>query len=139
MKEQNWRKIGIAGLVGTLAMTILMLVGPMMGMPKMDMGNMLGPMNPIVALPYWMGWVMHFIIGTALTWIYAAFLINILPSDGWKRGVIFSLAPFLMKEIIVSPMMGMGVFEGGDMLMIIGSLLGHLVYGGVMGLVYGEG
>ncbi len=139
MKELNWRKIGLAGLAGTLAMTMLMLIGPLMGMPKMDMGSMLGPMNPIVALPYWMGWVMHFIIGIVLTGIYAAFSIKILPSDGWKRGAIFSLAPFLMKEIIVSPMMGMGVFEGGDMLMIIGSLLGHLVYGGVMGFVYGEG
>jgi len=139
MKELNWRKIGLAGLAGTLAMTMLMLIGPLMGMPKMDMGSMLGPMNPIVALPYWVGWVMHFIIGIALAGIYAAFLINILPLDGWKRGAVFSLAPFLMKEIIVSPMMGMGVFEGGDMLMIMGSLLGHLVYGGVMGLVYGEG
>ena len=139
MENLNYQKVVTAGLAGTLAMTILMLVGPMMGMPKMDMGNMLGPMNPIMALPYWLGWVMHFVIGTVLTLIYAAFLMSRLPSDGWKRGMIYSLLPFLVKEIAVTPMMGMGLFEGGDMMMIIGTLMGHLAYGGVMGFVYGDG
>jgi hypothetical protein len=139
MKDLNMQKVATAGLLGTLAMTILMLMAPMLGMPKMDMGNMLGPMNPIVALPYWMGWVMHFIIGTILAWLYAAYLIGYLPYDGWKRGMMFSLAPFLLKEILVSPMMGMGLFEGGDMMVIVGGLIGHLVYGGAMGYYYGEG
>lgn len=139
MKALNLQKVAIAGVGGSLAMTVLMLIGPMMGMPKMDMGNMLGAMNPIMALPYWMGWILHFVIGTALAWIYAAYLMSVLPSDGWKCGVIFSFSPFLLKEIMVSLMMGIGLFEGGDVMMIVGSLVGHIVYGGVMGYVYGEG
>lgn len=139
MKEVNLQKAVIAGVAGTLAMTVLMLIGPMMGGPKMDVGSMLGPMNPLMALPYWMGWVMHFVIGIVLVWIYAAFLMSILPSDGWKRGMIFSLIPFLLKEIMVSPMMGMGLFDGGDMMMIMGGLVGHLAYGGVVGFIYGDG
>ncbi len=139
VENLNYQKVVTAGLAGTLAMTIIMLVGPMMGMPKMDMGTMLGPDNPVMTLPYGVGWVMHFIIGTAFAFVYAVFLISRLPSDGWKRGMIFSLAPFLMKEILVTPMMGMGLFEGGDMMMIIGTLIGHLAYGGVLGFVYGDG
>ena len=135
----NIQKVVTAGFLGTLAMTVLMVIGPMMGMPKMDMGQMLGPMNPILQMPYAMGWVMHFILGIILTGIYAAVFLNRLPSDGWKRGMIFSLIPFLLKEIMVSPMMGMGLFEGGNMMMIMGGLLGHLVYGAVAGLVYGDG
>ena len=135
----NIQKVVTAGFLGTLAMTVLMIIGPMMGMPKMDMGQMLGPMNPIVQMPYAMGWVMHFILGIILTGIYAAVFLNLLPSDGWKRGMIFSLIPFLLKEIMVSPMMGMGLFEGGNMMMIMGGLLGHLVYGAVAGFVYGDG
>ncbi len=135
----NIQKVVIAGFLGTLAMTVLMVIGPMMGMPKMDMGQMLGPMNPIVQMPYAMGWVMHFILGIVLTGIYASVFLNLLPSDGWKRGMIFSLIPFLLKEIMVSPMMGMGLFEGGNMMMIMGGLLGHLVYGAVAGYVYGDG
>ena len=53
--------------------------------------------------------------------------------------MIFSLVPFFMKEIAVTPMMGMGLFEGGDMMMIVGTLLGHLAYGATMGAVYGDG
>ncbi len=135
----NIQKVVTAGFLGTLAMTVLMVIGPMMGMPKMDMGQMLGPMNPILQMPYAMGWVMHFILGIVLTGIYASVFLNLLPSDGWKRGMIFSLIPFLLKEIMVSPMMGMGLFEGGNMMMIMGGLLGHLVYGAVAGLVYGDG
>jgi hypothetical protein len=135
----NIQKVVIAGFLGTLAMTVLMVMGPMMGIPKMDMGQMLGPMNPIVQMPYAMGWVMHFILGIVLTGIYASVFLNRLPSDGWKRGMIFGLIPFLLKEIMVSPMMGMGLFEGGNMMMIMGGLLGHLVYGAVAGLVYGDG
>ncbi|MFQ6607405.1 MAG: DUF6789 family protein [Fidelibacterota bacterium] len=135
----NAKKVVIAGLVGTLAMTMLMLLGPMMGIPKMDMGNMLGKKNPFMELPYTMGWIMHFIIGIVLTGIYAGYIGNILPSSGWKKGLIFGIIPFFVAQLMVMPMMGMGVFTGGNILMIMGSLMGHLVFGGVTGLVYGEG
>jgi hypothetical protein len=35
-------------------------------------------------------------------------------------------------------MMGGGVFSGGDLLVITGSLMGHLVYGGIVGGIYGS-
>jgi predicted cobalt transporter CbtA len=139
MEQINLQKVVIAGLAGTLVMSILMVMAPVMGMPKMDMGEMLGTMNPMVTLPYWMGWIMHFIIGIILTGIYAAFFLNLLPSDSWKRGLIWGLIPFFVAQLLVMPMMGAGVFSGGNMGMIMGSLIGHLVYGGVAGFVYGDG
>lgn len=139
MKAINYQKVVTAGVAGTVVMTLLMLMGPVMGMPKMDMGQMLGPMNPMVKMPYAVGWVMHFIIGVILTGIYAALFLNTLPSTGWKRGAIWGLIPFVMAQLVVMPMMGMGVFSGGQIMMIMGSLIGHLVYGGVAGLVYGNG
>ena len=139
MGNVNFTKVAIAGAAGTLAMTILMLVGPMMGMPKMDMGVMLGTMNPMMELPYLVGWMMHFVIGIILTYIYAAFLFDKLPSEGWMKGAIYSVIPFLVMQMMLGPMMGMPFFSGGEIMAIMGSLLGHLAYGGVMGYVYGEG
>ncbi len=139
MDKINFQKVLTAGLAGTLAMSILMLIAPMMGMPKMDMGKMLGTMNPMMTMPYWMGWVFHFIIGIILTWLYASFLISKLPSDSWSRGAIFGIILFLIKEIAISPMMGVGIFDGGNMMIIMGALLGHIVFGAVMGVVYGDG
>jgi hypothetical protein len=40
----NWGIIVAAGLVATAIMTMLMYAAPMMGMPKMDMGQMIGSM-----------------------------------------------------------------------------------------------
>ncbi|MEE9166697.1 MAG: DUF6789 family protein [Candidatus Neomarinimicrobiota bacterium] len=139
MKSLNYQKAVIAGIAGTLAFTAVLLIGPMMGMPKMDMGQMLGPMNPMVKMPYWTGWVMHFMIGIVLTGIYGAFFLNILPSNSWKRGLVWALIPFVMVQLTLVPMMGMGVFSGGDVKMIVGSLMTHLAYGAVAGLVYGDG
>ncbi len=138
----NTQKVVIAGLAGTVAMTMLMLIGPMMGIPKMDMGNMLGKMNPIMELPYSMGWVMHFIIGIVLTGIYAGFFGNILPSSGWRKGLLYGIIPFFVAQLMVMPMMGAGIFSmnaAAPFLMVLGSFMGHLVFGGITGLVYGDG
>lgn len=51
------------GIVATAAMTMLMLIAPMMGMPETPIGNMLAR---FMGIPVWMGWVMHFVIGAAL-------------------------------------------------------------------------
>lgn len=139
MNKLNLQKVVVAGIAGTLAFTLIMLMAPAMGLPKMDMGNMLGTMNPMVQLPYWMGWVMHFIIGIVLTGIYAAFFLNILPSNSWKRGLIWSLFPYILAQVMVMPIMGMGFFLGGNVGALVGSLLTHLGYGAVAGLAYADG
>ncbi len=139
MGNVDFKKVVYAGIAGSAAMTVYMLMAPMMGFTKIDMGDMLGTMNPMMPMPYLMGWVMHFIIGIILTWIYAAFLINSLPSDGWKRGMIYSLIPWAVMQVIIMPMlMGQPMLSGGDMMMLMGTILSHLAYGGVMGAVYGN-
>ncbi len=126
------RAVG-AGLAGTAAMTMLMLAGPMMGMPRMPIGNMLGDFLRIGAGT---GWVMHFMIGTVLALIYALLAAR-LPGPAAVRGTLYGVAVFLVAQLVVTPMMGGGVFSGGNLVMIMGSLLGHLVYGGIVGAIYG--
>jgi hypothetical protein len=50
---------------------------------------------------------------------------------------VYAFLVFLVAQVVVSPMMGGGVFSGGQMPVIAGRLLGHLVYGAVVGGVYG--
>jgi len=135
----KYQKAVICGVAGTFAMTVIMLIGPLVGMPKMDMGEMIVTMNPIMELPYSLGWIMHFVIGIILAYIYAAFLYDKLPFDGWTRGAIYSLIPFVVMQAMLGPMMGMGFFSGGDMTAVVASLIQHLVYGGVMGFVFDYG
>jgi len=117
-----------AGAAGTAAMTMLMLAAPMMGMPRMPIGEMLGGFLGIGIVA---GWAMHGAIGLVLAVIYA------VAAAGRLRGAVYGFLVFLVAQLAVSPMMGGGVFSGGQMLVVAGSLLGHLVYGSVMGAVYG--
>lgn len=129
----NLLKAIAAGIMGTAAMTMLMLLAPKMGMPPMNIGAMLGSvMGGSVAL----GWAAHFMIGTVLALGYAAVFVGRLPGAPAVRGAIFSLLPWLMAQVVVMPMMGLGLFSG-SMLAAGGSLMGHLLFGAVTGLVYG--
>lgn len=123
-----------AGLAGTAVMTMLMLAAPMMGMPPMPIGAMLGQFLHIGAAA---GWAMHFVIGVILATIYAALVAGRLPGAPVVRGALYGIAVFFVAQIVVTPMMGGGVFSGGNMALIGGSLMGHLIYGGIVGVTYG--
>jgi uncharacterized membrane protein YagU involved in acid resistance len=122
----------IAGLAATAVMTAVGLwVAPMMGLPAMNPAAMLaGAMGGSMAL----GWTGHLMIGTILALIYAAAQ-PYLPGPPVVRGATYGLAPFLMAQLIVMPMMGMPLFSGSASL-AMGSLVGHLIYGGVLGWIY---
>lgn len=131
----RWVEAAVAGLAGTAAMTAMMLMAPMMGMPPMNIGEMLGSMmGGITAL----GWAAHFMIGASFGVAYAAFFDARLPGPAAARGMIFSVLPWVVAQTMVMPMMGAGFFSGSA-LAAGGSLMGHLLFGAVMGGVYARG
>jgi uncharacterized membrane protein YagU involved in acid resistance len=126
-------KAVFAGVVGTAAMTVLMLMAPVMGFPPMNVGSMLGSvMGGSAAI----GWVAHFMIGAILALAFAALFAARLPGPLPIRGMIYGLLPWLAAQVVVMPMMGVGFFSG-SLAAALGSLMGHLVYGAVVGVVYG--
>lgn len=122
-----------AGIIGTLVMTAVGLwAAPLMGIPAMNPAQMLaGVMGGSLVL----GWAGHLMIGTVLALIYAV-VAGWLPGAPAVRGALYGIAPFLLAQIVVIPMMGMPLFSGSAIL-AMGSLIGHLVYGAVVGGVYG--
>ena len=104
----NTSKVIKAGLVATAIMSIVALMAPAMGMPKMDFGEMLGANNPMMAMPYAMGWVMHFVVGVILALVYASFFVQRLKGSFAVRGIIFAMIPFVIAQSVMMPMMGMG-------------------------------
>ncbi len=133
MYKVNASRIVLAGFAGTFAMTVLMLMAPLMGMPPMNIGELLGS---VMGGSLVLGWVAHFMIGGVLAVIYAIVFAGRLPGPPVVRGATYSLLPWLMAQLVVMPMMGMGLFSGSA-LAAGGSLMGHLVYGAVVGLLYG--
>jgi uncharacterized membrane protein YagU involved in acid resistance len=129
----NWRRAVAGGLVATAVMTVIMLAAPVMGLPPMNIGAMLGSM---MGGSLFLGWMAHFAIGTVLAIVYGALFATRLAGPGFLRGALFGLAPWFAAQLVVMPMMGMGLF-GGSFGAGFGSLMGHLVYGAVLGGVYG--
>lgn len=132
--ERNWTRAILGGLAGTLVMTVVGLwAAPMMGIPKMNPADMLARAMGGSAM---LGWAGHLMIGAILGVIYAV-LAPRLPGPSAVRGALYALAPWLMAMLVMMPMMGMPAF-GGAATTALGSMIGHLVYGAVLGAIYGQ-
>jgi uncharacterized membrane protein YagU involved in acid resistance len=131
--QLNVKKAIVAGVAGTAVMTMVSVWGaPMMGMPKMNPAEMLA--GQVGGSPV-LGWIAHFMVGSILALIYAA-VAGSLSGPAWLRGALYGIAPWLLAQLAVMPMMGTPLFSG-SMVMAGASLFGHLVYGAVVGAVYG--
>jgi uncharacterized membrane protein YagU involved in acid resistance len=139
----NVGRAAVAGLIGTAAMTALLLVEPSIGLPKIAMGQVLstslGLTTARLAIGPAVGWGLHFVIGMVLAVIYAAFFERRLPGLPVVRGMIYGVMVFVLAQVVFMPLVGGGVFSRGDLELIAGSLLGHLLYGAVVGWSYRGG
>ncbi len=129
------------GLVATVSFTLMTFVAPLMGMPKMSPPEMLAMM---MGVPIVVGWIMHFMIGMIFALVYTYIFIDMLKKmqSLVVRGVVFGITLFIVAQIMI-PLMG-SLFHaapmmGNKMLMIVGSLLGHLVFGIVVALMIKPG
>lgn len=131
----------IAGIVGTAAMTALMLSLPHLGLPRMAIGEMVGTFSALTVgytgIGANAGWVIHGLFGVVLALIYAGAVIRRLPGSPLVRGLDYGFLLFIFAQLVFMPLAGMGIFSGGDIPMLLGNLLGHLVYGGLLGVIYG--
>jgi hypothetical protein len=118
-----------------MAMTAMMyVVGPMMGL-HMDIAAMLGSM---LGGSWAAGMMMHVMNGTVIfPAIYAYALYVRLPGAAVIKGTTWGVALWLMAQVAVMPMMGGGLFssEMGGMMAVMGSLIGHVLYGGLLGVI----
>ncbi|HEU4953097.1 MAG TPA: hypothetical protein VFT28_00900, partial [Gemmatimonadales bacterium] len=60
-----------------------------------------------------------------------------LPGGALARGLIYGVLVFVAAQVVFMPLVGGGLFSRGDGQLLTGSLLGHLVYGGLTGWIYG--
>ncbi len=120
------------GIAATLVMTMVMFIGPFMGLPKMNPAAML---SMIMGFPLFIGWVMHFMVGIIFALAYVFLFVQLLKKVHSRivKGIIFGIAVFIFAQImmaVMSALLGGMSSPGGDMLlMMAGSLMGHAIYG----------
>lgn len=128
----------LGGFAGTVVMTLMMyFVAPMMGV-KMDIAASLGSM---LGGNWSLGMMMHFINGTVIfPLIYAFLLFRLLPGGPLAKGISWGVILWILAQAMVMPMTGAGFFSSkmGGMMAVMSSLLGHLVYGALLGWIAGS-
>lgn len=126
----------IAGLVATAVMTGFIFLAPMMGLPKMNPAEMLSRM---MGVPLMVGYLMHCMIGiiSAAAYVYL-FNSKVRIQSKLVKGSLFGFAVFIFAQVmifIIGKLMPMPMAEDNMMLIMLGSLIGHLVYGIVVALI----
>jgi uncharacterized membrane protein YagU involved in acid resistance len=122
----------LGGMAATLVMTIVMFIGPFMGLPKMNPAAMLSMM---MGFPLFAGWIMHFMIGIIFALAYVFLFVPIVKKLNSRvmKGMIFGLAVFVFAQIMMAIMgaiFGEAPSPGGSMVLtIVGSIMGHIIYG----------
>jgi len=82
----------------------------------------------------------NLLIGLVLAVVYARWVEPALSGPGWRKGMLFALVPWLLSLAVFLPIVGGGFFGAGlgaGPLPVLGNLVLHLVYGGILGAVYG--
>ncbi|SDE64847.1 DUF6789 family protein [Riemerella columbipharyngis] len=130
------QRIILSGIIGTAAMTVFATIAPMMGMPEMSPAKKISAM---LKLPLFIGWVMHFMMGIIFTFLYV-----ILWADHckikykWLKGGIFGVMIFLIAQILMLITQPMNNFDIMTVATMMGSLVGHIVFGIVVAMIMGN-
>jgi len=129
MNSKNKKSI-LAGIIGTIIMTIIMMLAPTIGLPKMSPPEMLSTMLGVSII---VGWLLHFMIGVMFAFFYTYVYANKWKNSNiYLKGGTFGIIVFVFAQIMMSIMgtiMPMPIMEGAMILTVIGSLIGHIVYG----------
>lgn len=121
----------LAGMAGTIVMTIVTLLAPFMGLPKMSPPEMLSSM---MGFPIIVGWAMHFMIGIIFAVSYSYLFVQFVKTPSLiVKGALFGIAVFIFAQIAMAGMGavlgGMPKPEGSTALLIVGSAIGHIMFG----------
>lgn len=133
----NTAKGIFAGFIATLVISVFMLMKQIMVlMPELDPIRMLADMAGASSLRA--GWIMHFMIGSVAWGLLYSFVQAWLPGGMTVRGILFGMGAWLLIMVVVMPMAGAGLFALGiSMAAPIVTLVLHIMFGAVLGAVYG--
>ena len=141
-----------AGFVGVAAMIAWIRAAWLFGFPPLESGSLLGSMlfgqivHRDVGAHFILGSLALLILGAiVLAWVYAEVYPWIPGQDPWLRGLVYGLALWVIGQLITAPLLGSmtenppGIFSMNLGVMgLIGGLIGHLLYGLLLGTGYGH-
>ena len=146
----NWLSNSIlAGFPATVAMTVVFIGGYLVaGAMAVENGNFLERWfhglthNSLTTGAYDVpigAYSINLLAGLFWAGVYGYLVEPRLSGPGWRKGMLFSIVPWLLSLAVFFPVVGAGFFGadlGAGPLPAIGNLILHLVYGAVLGSIY---
>jgi len=130
----------IAGSTGRMAMILLIYIGPLIRLPRIDVVSMLGSLAaPTKESAVTLGGAIHFSLGIVFAIIYAALWSVGIGSPTWYWGILFGTVHGLLVIFLLLvakrlfPQLSQHFNTLGVMISI---LLTHIVFGVVVAVVY---
>jgi len=138
--KPNLAKALLAGLVGTIAMTLMMkFVAPMMLGKPMDVAHLLAE---FLGAPWVLGMLIHFALGSLVFPVAYVFVVfGFLPGPPPLKGVLWGILLWVPAMVVTMPILGQGFFMSQTLGMkgAMAAFMAHIIYGGVFGTVAGSG
>lgn len=140
---QDIRKGMLASFAGTIVLSIVMVMKQIAGVaPQMNpIADLAGIAHWLIGLPAAapIGWVLHFGVGIVVWGTLFAALHQRIPGSNLIKGVLFGIGAWVLMMGVFQPMAGQGFFGlNGGIVVPMMTLMFHLVYGVVLGLVFGK-
>ena len=132
-------KFVLAGILGTVVMTVIMMVAPNMGMPQMAPWKLLaGTLNVPIAV----GWILHFIMGILFALFYGyVFASKVNISNLFLKGIAFGIVALILAQLgmkVMGLLFEMPHMDGSMPMRLLAMLIGHVVFGVVTVKVIGK-
>lgn len=129
-------KGGLAGLIATLIMSVVMIIKRKIGFYE--------EFNPIEVITQGLnlpqiiyGWYFHYLIGFIFGIIFSIVYYHI-PGEERFRGCVFAAFVWLLMMLTLMPIMGMGFFAiNADANVAMFTFIMHLIFGIFLGIIYG--
>jgi hypothetical protein len=150
IRRVAFKKAVLGGVLGAFAWEVAVRSLILLGVPLFDLVHVLGTMVAGERAEIWQWWpigmAMHAIVGAIWAIFYAYFFWSFYDFPPALQGLIFSLLPALLAGLIMIPQMDFmrevrsSEFRtfaiGIGWLGPVSVILGHLIYGAVMGSIY---
>jgi hypothetical protein len=147
----------LAGAVATLLLSALLFLGPVFGLPFVDIPHLMGGLFTGDAdAAFWLGFWIFFLGGWIIFPVFFSLFWPMLPGDnevkfthGLVKGLVWGGILWILSGVLL-PVLGWlsqleglknpGFFALGEgVLGVVGVLLGHLAYGAALGLISAMG
>ena len=132
MNVASMKKAFMAGVAGTVVMTVFSFVSHYLHLPKSDFHGMVASQFHLAGA---LSWVVYFGIGVVLAYLYGAFFKAKLPAHSWSRGIVYALILWGAMEIVLMPIFGMGFFSG-SVTAAAAAFVAMGLYGATVGYLY---